>query len=289
MQRKYIQKAIKLTEDLKKGRKSGKVHSIYKNVVDLQVENFIIALHEGHISMSPISIVLNKQVDVFVGDRVIFEEEYLSIGTERIEYNTTQLWDPYLMLKLTKTQIESALEELRTTLKLESSSSGYSDAAVTRSNERDDFLSQILRQNLWNFLDQLKIGSIQAEDSWDFFIKQTIGAGIGLTPSGDDFIVGLLLAFKTSDSKIAKDIFHMLTPIVNRYANRTNDISKAFLLAACKGEFGEKLHQLILAISTSKRSCKAEIDDVVSTGHSSGLDTLNGIVIGWELLGRKTE
>jgi len=95
-----------------------------------------------------------------------------------------------------------------------------------------------------------------------------IGLGPGLTPSGDDYLGGMLVALRRSGREAQADaLWRWLEP---RLASRTSAISAAHLAAAAAGEAHEALH---LALTG-----RWHLDAVAAVGHSSGWDALAGAV-----------
>ncbi len=281
MKKKCIKSWIKSAEDLKNSEKSGKVHSRYKNVVNLFIEGRFFSVHNSKISMTSLSIIVEDALEVQRDDTVIIMEHGIQVGRELLEYGNVETWNPVVERRIPLERAKVVLKELKTSLIEYKSHAGYADSAVTPIGEKDDFLTAILRKRVWKLKSDFLEHVLSEQKIWEDFLKENIGAGIGLTPSGDDFIVGLLFAMKCSD---VDGIFEKLVEIVEENLEYTNDISGAFLKSACKGEFSQKLHELAKGISEEKESIKEEIDNIASSGHSSGVDTLNGIVVGWELL-----
>ena len=50
-------------------------------------------------------------------------------------------------------------------------------------------------------------------------------------------------------------------------------------MSAVRREFGEKYHRLMAAVP-DRRSVREQLWDIMETGHSSGIDTLNGLSAG---------
>ena len=99
-----------------------------------------------------------------------------------------------------------------------------------------------------------------------------IGLGIGLTPSGDDFLCGFLAGLRLSLSE--SDRFRqILEKKICSHLDRTNEISAAFLHCAVLGQFSAPIHLLINPDITVEQIYRAFSD----IGHSSGVDTLCGI------------
>ena len=92
-----------------------------------------------------------------------------------------------------------------------------------------------------------------------------IGLGPGLTPSGDDYLGGMLVALRACGRAAqAESLWRWLRP---RLPGRTNAISAAHLAAAAQGEAHEALHAVLAGDDP------ARLDAV---GHCSGWDGLAG-------------
>lgn len=107
---------------------------------------------------------------------------------------------------------------------------------------------------------------------------ELIGLGPGLTPSGDDYLGGLMIglrALKRDD--LATDIARLVLPVARK---STGIISYAHLACAARGHGGEALHRTIAAIagwdSLGSGVC---LDAVGRMGATSGWDALAGVVM----------
>ena len=102
-----------------------------------------------------------------------------------------------------------------------------------------------------------------------------IGLGPGLTPSGDDYLAGMLVALRAFGRRdLAAMLWRWLAP---RVPGRTSEISNAHLAAAAGGEAHEALHTCLAALLGAKaprwNERLAQLDRV---GHCSGWDALAG-------------
>ena len=113
-----------------------------------------------------------------------------------------------------------------------------------------------------------------------------LGAGRGLTPSGDDCIVGVLVTLHTlGERAVAASVARM----VARHApRRTSRLSAAHLDAACDGEAVEPVHMAIEAIA-GHASPGPALDALDKYGHGSGFDTLAGILVAASAIARSRE
>ena len=108
-----------------------------------------------------------------------------------------------------------------------------------------------------------------------------LGLGPGLTPSGDDFVGGVLFAR------------HVLAPgdtawsaaaasLVERARTRTHPVSAALMTDLAHGEGHEPLHDLIDALADGDAPDRARraVEQLGRLGHSSGWDMLTGVLVG---------
>jgi len=108
------------------------------------------------------------------------------------------------------------------------------------------------------------------------------GLGPGLTPSGDDFIAGVLLALAlVREQRPDAELGEIAALLVETAAPRTHEISAAYLRAAHAGEAGEPWHPLLAAISIGDpQPLRDAVDRVLEIGETSGADMLAGFIAG---------
>ena len=110
-------------------------------------------------------------------------------------------------------------------------------------------------------------------------LESVVGLGLGLTPTGDDVLVGLLASLKGRGSQHTSD----LEDLMRGYADRTTDVSADLLRAAAAGYFPFAL--VDLANSKPDRGA-GEIESLVrricAIGATSGMDTLLGFMMGMQ-------
>jgi len=98
-----------------------------------------------------------------------------------------------------------------------------------------------------------------------------IGLGPGLTPAGDDFVGGAMIALRTFGlAPLADRIAAWALPLA---ATNTNRISRAHLECAAAGEGHEALHDLLCSFEEKHLARLARI------GHTSGLDAAAGALL----------
>ena len=107
-------------------------------------------------------------------------------------------------------------------------------------------------------------------------VVDLLGAGRGLTPSGDDCIAGVLVALHAFGERA---VAASLSRAVARHTpRRTSRLSAAHLEAACVGEAIEPVHEAIRAIAGDIPPGYA-LDALERFGHGSGFDALAGVLL----------
>ena len=116
--------------------------------------------------------------------------------------------------------------------------------------------------------------ALDAIDEWiaghslDARAVPLIGLGPGLTPAGDDYLGGVMVALHLLDRPSqAASLWRWLEP---KLAARTSAISAAHLAAAATGEAHEALHDVL--------GGNPDLDALDAVGHGSGWDALAGSV-----------
>tara|TARA_Y100001936_G_scaffold253992_1_gene323172 strand:- start:21985 stop:22866 length:882 start_codon:yes stop_codon:yes gene_type:complete len=108
-------------------------------------------------------------------------------------------------------------------------------------------------------------------------VSLMIGLGPGLTPSGDDFLGGMMITLKIlGEDRLQED----LTARIKTVYSATNEISRAHLDSAALGVGAEPLHAAIDSIISNNETEMADVLKRVSAiGHCSGWDALTGAVV----------
>jgi hypothetical protein len=104
-----------------------------------------------------------------------------------------------------------------------------------------------------------------------------LGLGPGLTPSGDDFLGGLLIALRLLNRGALSA--RLWTGLEAAAARRSLDLSVAHLSAAAAGRGSAALHAALNALVTGRADdLPAELERIEEIGHTSGWDALAGAV-----------
>lgn len=115
-------------------------------------------------------------------------------------------------------------------------------------------------------------------------IEPLIGLGPGLTPAGDDFLVGFLAGlWSTAGTDTARLQFLASVGVwLSEAASQTNVISRASIQSAVRGHASEAIAGLAQQLDRADHidSVRAETQAALQVGHSSGTDGVAGLLFG---------
>lgn len=199
------------------------------------------------------------------------------------------LWDPrphWAMLRFQDAGLEQLRRIARHQARRDTTASPIAAWLLGTHSPRLDALAQAWRNRDWR--------------AWDTAVGAVAGWGPGLTPSGDDFLAGVMLGVwsvgdagcRVSDTGRAtsvSDVVSVAQLPARMYAAaapRTNRISRAFLAAARDGLADESWHRLLEALASGDASTiEGAARTALDFGASSGLDRVAGFLWLYEQIG----
>ena len=112
--------------------------------------------------------------------------------------------------------------------------------------------------------------------------RRLIGLGEGLTPAGDDLLVGSLAVARRFRRDYLLDEPGIGQALANAARERTTLVAREFLLEALEGRFSE----IVIAVLTAADlpCARAALDDLLDVGATSGADTAAGMRLALEAL-----
>jgi hypothetical protein len=150
---------------------------------------------------------------------------------------------------------------------------------LQRTRATDDQIGALLRAaeapitSFRHWLADAVTGSCEPCPSLDALI----GLGPGLTPSGDDFVCGALVALHYFGR--ADIAGRLAEPALATVSRKTNVISAAYLRCAAAGQASGALFDVLHSLHAGQEaSMEAALDALQAIGHTSGLDSLAGAV-----------
>lgn len=130
-----------------------------------------------------------------------------------------------------------------------------------------------------------KLRALQEAVDWkDSKLVETmlplLGMGIGLTPSGDDLIVGMLLMINRWQLELFGENRLLINEAITREAwRRTTGLSASLIECAALGEADSRLVAVADCIACGLPNEETAFEGLLTWGSSSGLDTLAGMAV----------
>ena len=266
------------------------VHSVFHTSANLLYQEQLVTLLDDTRPLYPCAVRLGGSIpSVAVGEPALLSQERITfphsghtIDLHRAAVTSLSLFSPLLPLQLPHPAAPQALREMhpfqRQAGRLRTSVYYFGgrplslpdNLYVRYAAERIPALFAALRQ---------KDAKATAEAAYSI-----AGCGIGLTPSADDFLCGVMASVLAS--AIARGEQNEWLPLTaamaERAAPRTNLISAAFLRQAAAGQLSSDVLTLIRTLYSSVLSLRlpSAAMNVIAFGETSGTDILTGIYFG---------
>jgi len=139
---------------------------------------------------------------------------------------------------------------------------------------------KVAREAIEGLLAALRIGDRQGITAGAVALA---GLGPGLTPAGDDFLLGLMAGLRTWPQFLEErglSVKETCQAIYGATDGRTNFLSMALLQSAREGMFGEAWHILLAALRQGKADeVRGAADRILGFGGTSGADALSGFLL----------
>lgn len=263
------------------------IHSRFETSINLKINTKIVNLSCNENILPPYGIVL-RQMD--------FHKILDKVGARTIpciHENNICFENLIIDLKSTNKIYYSSLDKHEHNLKKSRKIWGYLFEILIDSKKQNGF--DLNHDSLINPKDiSLEIvkkveelASFFEKSSDESIIKFFLGRGRGLTPSGDDFIVGIMSVF--SLYKAFLEPMKKLSNFINEFGNEyTNDISLSFLKAASQGLFSRNILNILSGIE-NEEDIKVNIDKLLYYGETSGVDLFLGIIFAYKLIDRSVK
>jgi len=117
--------------------------------------------------------------------------------------------------------------------------------------------------------------------------RQLVGLGPGLTPSGDDLLVGVLVAMHCGRASAGPDdgFVSAFGAEIRAMSRHTTDVSRVFLEWAAHGRATQRLRDVVEAVVMPQGEGRlgGALDAALRVGSTSGADGLLGLLMGLRL------
>jgi hypothetical protein len=111
--------------------------------------------------------------------------------------------------------------------------------------------------------------------------EKMIGLGPGVTPAGDDLLIGLLAGWwgLAGGNQARLNFIHSFGDGLMKLSKLTGEISRTYMYHATRGQFSSSLSNLAEAIITGG-DVTHTLQEAARVGHSSGTDSVTGLLMG---------
>lgn len=256
---------------------TGTIHSVYRKTINISVGDKLIALQAKGSPLSPISLITElspeqmEALTISAWDLVLLSDDSLEIRTANgsfcFSYEAATIHNLELQDTLENAAVLALHKQIQTILS-QISTGGFELIFNNKITESSPLMLQAAKNRI------AKCTSIYMEGNYTETGKELarlIGLGIGLTPSGDDFLCGALAGLFLAGQGEHPLTLSLRSAIADHLTD-TVDVSAAFLACALENNYS-------LAVNSLGAHPSADMiaDSFLAIGHSSGIDTLCGI------------
>lgn len=252
--------AVSLADGAKRWLENPSEHRILHIFDDacnlVNADRDVLSIVNPEIGNGPFNLVLEESFrfsnHLNIDDNISVNGSRLTIGNLTISFSNTQRWSPVFHWKALRSRKEEIIDRLK---------------LLPFGSENEMLLR--LSRSLSHAIVHADLPS--ARDS----ALKLAGLGIGLTPAGDDILMGAMHATWIVHPQItAKSITQ---GIARAAAPLTTSLSGAWLMAAARGEAGSVWHELFDAFIHDE-NIYAPLSKILSIGETSGSDALTGFL-----------
>lgn len=248
--------------------KIGKIHSVFETTFNINVGDQLIHFSFNSNFLSSFGIkILNEDISYIKKylqkNNIISIKEneiviYSNVGILKLDFN---------LIDIVPLTVETIQINLEMTKKLQELISEFD---FNQSGLPDD-------TRFKNSLQILKTPYLNDPDILTEILSIIVGNGIGLTPTGDDLLIGYMFIMRMYDS----NVFDLFGKVISKEKLSTTDISREYLRQCAEGVFSSPLYKLFEYIKVRDTlQVKRQLYKISKLGGTSGLDTLAGINAG---------
>lgn len=205
----------------------------------------------------------------------------LWIGDLRFSHNQARVWNPTVAWdSLRPDRVMSTLPLIENNLRSVAPMGSFID--ILDGGHLTEW--QLVAKSAWH---NLRTGLLNFDR---FVLGESVhslaGLGEGLTPAGDDFLLGVIYSLWIVGGAKAQAIIRL---IVTEAIPRTTHLSAAWLDAAGSGEAGLMWHWFLEAIQSGDEADITSLTRrIAGVGHTSGADALAGFIATSKLYGEQS-
>jgi len=262
--------------------RTGHVSALFDSSFYIDIEGNLMCLGHTEMHTSSLNLVTNVPASVNwlasgvrTGDRVLYAENNIRVGNRFVfRADAATQWSPDpIPAGWTTESLRAGLDTASEVCECLAPEEGLARFIET---PRPQFDRHSICAHAAAPIDDLTrwLSDTHPDPDWP---ARLLGLGPGLTPSGDDFIGGMMIALHgIGEGEATEQIWQAAQ---SHAAVATNPISYAHLRAASAGYGSAALHDAIAVITCGRAAeIQPAITRAASIGHTSGWDALAGAV-----------
>ncbi|UBX49307.1 DUF2877 domain-containing protein [Providencia alcalifaciens] len=262
---------------------TGNVEQVFNKAINFSIGNQLYTLLGSQTDNAPNSCrIINKNfssLSIMAGDCVCILNNEIHIGEKySVSFLLCKKWVPstvyFINEKLTEEKYRHFLKS--TINEIDSILNNQTDSLFNYQGDNCFYLESSKKLNELRF-SLINLFINKRHQALTNIVSQFVGLGIGLTPSGDDYLVGLMAFLLLKHHPANSFRADFVQGIMQSKAN-TTPISAITLEKALNQEYRENMYQLIQClVDGRKTNIYPHILEILNIGSSSGCDMLFGI------------
>jgi Protein of unknown function (DUF2877) len=284
-----IRRAGVVAAEFCKSPARAEVAAVFERSFYLRADDLFVCVGEPGIGSGPLTLIADTptaRLGLHPGEPARIGQNSISIGAVTFTCESCEPWHPPHWPRAAAPDVlVSARETIVHRAAADAPAEGFGRLLID-ANAPSGAFARIARQRLarlqsWLVESLAARGAPMPADP----VRDLAGLGPGLTPSGDDVLIGalaLLDALAQDHAQADRMRAHLARAVGHLPPGLTSPLSHCFLRVAAAGHVGERLHAAV-------SSCViGDVDAVIAAvgdiGHSSGWDMLAGVVTALDAL-----
>jgi hypothetical protein len=257
------------------------VEAVFERSCYLRCGDIFLCVGEASIGHGPLTLTADAQaarpwkgLGLRPGQPASISNQAIAIGAEvQLTLDRCRLWcQPPWPAPLPHLALSHVGNAIARRMRLEAPAQTLGGVLCRREKAGRTPLARVALPRIARFADWLHVMKRGADDR--AAVADLVGLGPGLTPSGDDFLVGALALLDALDERRAHVALARAIAAVPR--GSTSPLSECLLKAAAGAHIGADLCAAVSAVVTG--DAEQAIAAIGKIGHASGWDMMAGIL-----------
>lgn len=269
---------------------NGELHSSFESSINLKFGTKLINISSNYTVMPPFGIQTSKnnikEIISFIDKDEIIEfnkkENLLLFKKRKLQLKLLgKKYNPKILpIKIDKKNTKKNIMKIINYILENNNENGFGVQNIEFINiifEKEKASTELLKK-FYTIREHIKTQNTDVKD-----YKYFLGRGEGLTPSGDDFIIGIMAVMAFSNNNTLEILKNKLLIGIEKL---TTDISCEYLYYGSSGNFSLNIKEFCEKLFNYKENSIEEENDLydsflrlIKNGHTSGMDTLFGILL----------